>query len=57
MKLNNFVKCGEREQIKLLAYTAFVVMEKIKKRLKPKQRQQERNLLLLRAYLSFADSF
>ncbi|HEY5327722.1 MAG TPA: hypothetical protein VIJ27_12035 [Mucilaginibacter sp.] len=44
-------------KIKPEAYMAFVVTEKIKKRLKPKQRQQERNLLLLRACLSFVDSF
>jgi len=32
-------------------------MVKIQKRLKSKQRQQERKMLLLRAYLSFVVSF
>jgi hypothetical protein len=39
------------------AYTAFVGTEKIQKRLKSKQRQQERKALWLRAYLSFVGSF
>jgi hypothetical protein len=39
-----------------VAYKAFVVTEKIQKRLKAKQRQQEQRLLLSRAYLSFVGS-
>jgi hypothetical protein len=39
-----------------VAYKAFVVTEKIQKRLKAKQRQQEQTLLLSRAYLSFVGS-
>jgi hypothetical protein len=45
------------EQIKPVAYRAFVVTEKIQKRLKAKQRQQEQILLLMRACLSFVVSF
>ena len=44
-------------KIKPVAYTAFVVTEKIQKRLKAKQRQREQKLLLSRTYLSFVDSF
>jgi hypothetical protein len=40
-----------------VAYTAFVVTEKIKKRLKAKQRQPAQKALWLRAYLSFVGSF
>jgi hypothetical protein len=40
-----------------VAYRAFVGEGSIKKQLKPKQRQPEQMLLLLRAYLSFVDSF
>ena len=44
-------------QIKPGACTAFVVTEKIQKLLKPKQRQREQILLLLRACICFVDSF
>jgi len=47
----------EEGKIKPGAYTAFVVKEKLQKRLKAKQRQQERRWLLLMAYLSFVVSF
>ena len=52
-----FKRLGVGKYIKPVAYTAFVVTEKIKKRLKAKQRQPARKALWLRAYLSFVGSF
>jgi len=44
-------------KIKPVACMAFVVKEKLQKKLKAKQRQQEQTWLLLMAYLSFVVSF
>ncbi|HAL82366.1 MAG TPA: hypothetical protein DCO83_09115 [Mucilaginibacter sp.] len=45
------------ERIKPWAYKAFVVTEKIKQQLKPKQQQAEQIWLWSLAYVSFAGSF
>ncbi len=45
------------KRIKPGAYSTFVAMGKIQKHLKAKQRQQEQQMLLRQAYLSFVISF